>query len=455
MDTEVEFDLNPTDLYNYICDSDWKSALHCVDANPIEAKIWVVKREVGDFANGEIACRFLPLHSACARQPPLLIISSLIDAYPEGAAARDDNGMYPLHYACANQASSEVIHLLLSTFPEANFVRIETSGSLPVHLAAQWGVSTVNVMDILLENSISLSCAKDFHEKSPLEVALAAADYDHRKEVIHRLENAVERANADDMTSSTITTTTWSVQQDVRSKSREAETTIQENTVPHSTNKSITRMRAEIMALRAQREFIRAEADEQIAHEWKEVQNVISELTVLDESRSECRSTVEKVQRMNLSSSSPDIEREGAEDSDYSLDTEGKAELKKIVEENKGLKLEHERVKKVYEAYLTRVKTMHDAISELSKHTRKLITEQNNAHERVNIMESNMQVVSAWRQTRFQRMLREEKTYYSVVTDEKYETESAQRSELTEELVLQEMELVNEYDSILNELNNL
>ena len=32
---EVEFDLNPTDLYNHICNSDWESALHCVDVQRI------------------------------------------------------------------------------------------------------------------------------------------------------------------------------------------------------------------------------------------------------------------------------------------------------------------------------------------------------------------------------------------------------------------------------------
>jgi len=427
MDIEVEFDLNPTDLYNHICDSDWESALYCIDADPIEAKIWVVKRQMGDFPDGEIACRFLPLHSACARQPPLSVISSLLDSYPEGAAIRDDNGMYPLHYACANQASPEVIQLLLSTFPEANFFRVETNGNLPVHLVAQWGASSVSVIDILLENSISLACAKDFHDNSPLEIALAAGAYENRKGIIHRLEDAVELADMDDMTSSTITTTTWSIHQDQLKDSEEAETVVQGNNVPHSTTKSMTRMKAEIMALRAQSEFIRAEADEQIAHEWKEIRYIISELSEENESRTEHISTDRKAQGVDRSvrdnvddidchpSASeevdiaypPSIDEE--EDISCSLTAEEQAKLKTIVEENKMLKLEYNRVKKICDAYQRKLGTTRDIISELSQHTKKLVREQNVAHDRVNVIESNMQVISAWRQTRLHRILREEK----------------------------------------------
>jgi len=530
MDLEVEFDLNPTDLYNNICASDWESALYCIAANPIEAKIWVVKRNVGDFADDEIACRFLPLHSACARQPPLPVISALINSYPEGTATRDDNGMYPLHYACANQASSEVIRLLLLSFPEANFSRIETTGNLPVHLVAQWGASSVSVIDILLENSVSLACAKDYQEKSPLEVALAASEYENRKGIIRRLRKAVEHADRDDMTSSTITTVTWSVLQEELRNSKysrddeegdtrvqehivpystsshtttawsvpheeerdsitsrgsgevdaigqenifsnstktfttaawsvpheeleekinkplingeEVDTIVQTNMIPHWTTKSITRMKAEIMALRAHKEFIQAEAEEQVAHEWKEVQNVISTLNKRENSLNGSHSSSKKTHSLN--SSEKDIGNP--------LTPEEEAKLCEISLENEGLKLEHDRLKKVCDEYRIKVDTMHDIIFELSQHTKKLIIEQNNAHERVNMMESNMQVVSAWRQTRLQRMLREEKSYYSEVTDVRNEIASVQRSELTEELVKREMALLDDYDAILHDI---
>ena len=44
-DEEVDFDLNPTDLYLYISDSNWFETLQTLKKSPIQAKIWVVKTE--------------------------------------------------------------------------------------------------------------------------------------------------------------------------------------------------------------------------------------------------------------------------------------------------------------------------------------------------------------------------------------------------------------------------
>jgi len=81
-DLEVDYDNNVTDLYRFISNFQWQEALQAISMNPIEAKTWVVRYHEDE--NKGMMWRFLPLHSASARQPPEAVITALIDAYPEG-----------------------------------------------------------------------------------------------------------------------------------------------------------------------------------------------------------------------------------------------------------------------------------------------------------------------------------------------------------------------------------
>lgn len=88
---EVNYDNNVTALYQAISNSQWDVALETLQSNPQEARTWVVRYKE-DNTKG-IMWRFLPLHSACARQPPNSVLSSLLQAFPEGAGSCDDQGM--------------------------------------------------------------------------------------------------------------------------------------------------------------------------------------------------------------------------------------------------------------------------------------------------------------------------------------------------------------------------
>lgn len=88
---EVNYENNVTALYEAISNSQWDIALETLQSSPQEARTWVVRYKE-DSTKG-IMWRFLPLHSACARQPPNAVISSLLQAYPEGAGSCDDQGM--------------------------------------------------------------------------------------------------------------------------------------------------------------------------------------------------------------------------------------------------------------------------------------------------------------------------------------------------------------------------
>ena len=100
--------MNPHFLFNSL--SSIQNLINKQD--PDQAATWVVRHYEPDEEDGEdeeleIMWRFLPLHSACARQPPASVVTALLCAYPDGAKCQDDQGMYALHYACGNQASRD------------------------------------------------------------------------------------------------------------------------------------------------------------------------------------------------------------------------------------------------------------------------------------------------------------------------------------------------------------
>ncbi len=88
---EVNYENNVTALYDAISNSQWNKALGTLQHSPLEARTWVVRYKE-DNTKG-VMWRFLPLHSACARQPPNAVISALLQAYPGGAGSCDDQGM--------------------------------------------------------------------------------------------------------------------------------------------------------------------------------------------------------------------------------------------------------------------------------------------------------------------------------------------------------------------------
>lgn len=180
---EVNFDNNVTPLYDAISNSDWDGAERALRCKPIEARTWVVR-----YGNeGEVLWRFLPIHSACARQPPHRLIDSLIRAYPEGTRELDDQGMFPLHYACGNQASTEVTDLLINSNPDAITTYCKVNGMLPIHYLAQWGPSHTKVIELMLTVNREILDMNDQEGNSTFDLAYEG-DYPERDEVTSVLE---------------------------------------------------------------------------------------------------------------------------------------------------------------------------------------------------------------------------------------------------------------------------
>ena len=213
---EVDYDKNLTELYQAITDQDWQKAIKICKTKPVQAATWVVRhyqqgdRNENDDNDNDVATkdsnhgndgggeqeimwRFLPIHSACARQPPSTFIAALMNAYPDGARCVDDQGMYALHYACGNQASRDVIRQLLVVCPEAAKIP-DPRGMLPIHYLACWGPSSVAIIDMMLVANRDVADARDADGNTPLDLALEG-EYHNRKEVIALLQKWTGETN--------------------------------------------------------------------------------------------------------------------------------------------------------------------------------------------------------------------------------------------------------------------
>lgn len=201
---EVDYDINITPLYQAITDQNWQYAIEVCKSDPIQAATWVVRhydetssQQSNSNKDSNIMWRFLPLHSACARQPPGDVTKALILAYPDGTRCIDDQGMYPLHYACGNQAPLDAIRLLLNHFPKAASIS-DPREMLPLHYIACWGPSSLQVVDTLITANPAAIHVKDIDGNTPVDLAFDG-DYAEKDALIKILKNWMEiTASSDD-----------------------------------------------------------------------------------------------------------------------------------------------------------------------------------------------------------------------------------------------------------------
>jgi len=201
--------LSSLSLVHLIANEDWEMAKMEARANPKEVKI--ASKLIGFFEGVHDSC-VLPLHQACALQPPadvveLLcqiyslglgiaeptfdrlplhvacqtmgstsfeVIQILLDWNPEAAKHKDKFGRLPIHYACSHGASSDVVALLLQAFPASASV-CDKNGWLPIHVACRYGDDKEVVCQLLKAwpdsldvptrgGNTPLSCAKKVHD---------------------------------------------------------------------------------------------------------------------------------------------------------------------------------------------------------------------------------------------------------------------------------------------------
>jgi len=176
-------------VYNFISSGCWAAAARAINQYPEEASEWIIRNTYNEQTNKEEECRVLPIHTACALNPPQNVVKSLLDAYPEAATFADNQGLYPLHYACGNFASEEVVELVLNAFPEA-IKLADPNGMLPLHHMTLWGISSPKALDtILVQCDDEVYLTKDVDGSTPLDLAFVSEENDHVEYVIAQLES--------------------------------------------------------------------------------------------------------------------------------------------------------------------------------------------------------------------------------------------------------------------------
>jgi ankyrin repeat protein len=159
---EVDYE-NRTILFKLILKKDWKGAAKRAIAFPDEASTWIVTKGF----NGNL--RFLPLHKACVLQPPESIITTLLNAYMDGAHDKDQDGWLPIHCACFYGAGDAVINTLLNANPKGAQSK-DDEGRLPLHYACLKGASQ-GVIDVLLATYTKGVMCKDDEGRLPVHHA--------------------------------------------------------------------------------------------------------------------------------------------------------------------------------------------------------------------------------------------------------------------------------------------
>jgi len=120
----------PTVLYTAIESRNWNGAIARLLKVPEEASIWV------DVSSSDkvTIIHFLPLHIACLSGAPLLLVTLLVQSYPD-AVREETAGKLPVHMACDSQADHRVVFLLLNSYPESLYT-LDNEENTPIEVAS-------------------------------------------------------------------------------------------------------------------------------------------------------------------------------------------------------------------------------------------------------------------------------------------------------------------------------
>jgi len=130
---EVKYDEGATELFMLVEDAKWEDVCDRVEEEPLDARTWVVSSGTENTVFSWSVWRRLPLHEACRRQPPPVVIYSLLSAHPESVMAESNFGELPLHAAVRCGACAEVVNCIIAAYPAAALAR-DNSGCTPLDI---------------------------------------------------------------------------------------------------------------------------------------------------------------------------------------------------------------------------------------------------------------------------------------------------------------------------------
>jgi len=110
--------------------------------------------------------------------PPLMVLQTLVQAWPAAARIRDKEGFLPLHHLCWSHETNVLladVELLVAAWPYALRVATTKRGMLPLHVACQYQVST-DVILFLIESYPLAAKVRNKRGELPLHIMAAASE---------------------------------------------------------------------------------------------------------------------------------------------------------------------------------------------------------------------------------------------------------------------------------------
>ena len=131
----VRYVSNATQLFEYLQQRQWASALDHLRKQPADAKVYIMQPPS---SNGKAPWKVLPLHASIILGAPYQLIVELINAYPDSVRRRDLNGSLPAHLAAAalgsySNNSEKLFTQLMISYPEAKYA-VDKNGHTPLKL---------------------------------------------------------------------------------------------------------------------------------------------------------------------------------------------------------------------------------------------------------------------------------------------------------------------------------
>jgi Ankyrin repeat len=174
-----------------IRNQDWNGLLARLEINPEEAEQDLTVMTRGGFT---ATTGFTPLHYACERRPPVVVVEALISACPRAIATRAmPGGALPLHIACTWYAPVGVINALI--LADRNGCKTQDElGNFPLHSACFAGTSP-QVFDTLLRAYPKAVLVRNHQGSLPEEITKRLRHND-RKQILALLDICKEQVLA-------------------------------------------------------------------------------------------------------------------------------------------------------------------------------------------------------------------------------------------------------------------
>lgn len=159
-------------LYNLLLERSWQDAMNLIEKDPSQAREWHygIENDTLTSDEGPSLWKRLALHLACSVAAPVGLIDLLIHIHPNAVGCCDPHtGSIPLHLACQFGASLEVIRTLIrarSTTTKA----MDTQGKLPLHYAIL-SSSSYATIELLVHHDPATVLCPDQGGKTPLQYA--------------------------------------------------------------------------------------------------------------------------------------------------------------------------------------------------------------------------------------------------------------------------------------------